>query len=187
MAVFVSMLRGVNLAGHRKIDMRELRALYESLGFRDVQTYINSGNVIFRAAARDLAKLAKRIEDAIERSHGFRSDVILRTAADLREVIAQNPFGSRKDIEPNKLAITFLAVSPNREVIEKLMAFRIAPEELHVAGRELFIYFANGMARPKLSMAMVERALKIPGTSRNWNTTRKLLELAEKLETTSST
>jgi len=181
------MLRGVNLAGHRKVNMGELRALYESLGFRDVQTYINSGNVIFRATARDLPKLARRIEDAIENHHGFRIGVILRTAADLRAVVAANPFGARAGIEPSRLAVNFLARGPGPNLVEKLLAIQCDPEELRIVGRELYIYYPNGMARPKLSMAVVERMLKMPGTSRNWNTTRKLLDLAEKLEATSGT
>lgn len=181
------MLRGVNLAGHRKISMGDLKALYESLGLRNVQTYINSGNVIFKTAGRDFARLRKRIEDAIENSHGFRSDVILRTPAELREVIARNPFAARPGMEPSRLAISFLAGEPDAEAVEKVRAIKAEPEELRIDGRELYIYFPNGMARPNLSMALVERTLKTPGTSRNWNTARKLLEMAEKLEATSST
>ncbi len=80
MAVIISMLRGVNVGGHNKMKMDALRALYESLKLRDAQTYVQSGNVIFRTDERDMARLAKRIEDGIERKFGFRPDVILRTA-----------------------------------------------------------------------------------------------------------
>lgn len=182
MGVVISMLRGVNLAGHRKIQMGELKALYESLGLGSVQTYINSGNVIFKTSGRDLARLAKKIEDAIEGRYGFRSDVILRTPTEMREAIARCPFASRPTLEPGKLAVSFLAGEPTAEAVEKVLAIKAEPEELGIRGRELYIYFTNGMARPKLSMAVVERTLKTPGTSRNWNTVRKLLEMAERLE-----
>ena len=103
MAVIISMLRGVNVGGHNKIKMDALRALYESMKLREAQTYVQSGNVIFRTDERDIALLTKRIEDGIERKLGFRPNVILRTAAAMREVIARNPFAKRRGIEPSKL------------------------------------------------------------------------------------
>ena len=103
MALIVSMLRGVNFGGHNKIKMDALRALCESLKLRDAQTYVQSGNAILRTDERDIARLAKRIEDGIEKKFGFRPDVILRTAEEMREVIARNPFAKRRGIEPSKL------------------------------------------------------------------------------------
>ena len=178
MPVLISMLRGVNVGGHHKVKMDELRALYESLGFEDVQTYINSGNVLFRTAARDLVRLRQRIEDAIERACGFRPDVILRTPSDLEGVLARNPFAARPGMDPGKLAIHFLAADPSAAALEQVRAIDADPEELHIDGRELYIYFTNGMARPTLSLPKVEKALRTSGTSRNWNTVRKLLEMA---------
>ncbi|MFZ3216222.1 MAG: DUF1697 domain-containing protein [Candidatus Acidiferrales bacterium] len=182
MDVIVSMLRGVNLAGRNKIKMDELRALYGSLGMRDAQTYIQSGNVVCRAQARDLTALSKRIEQGIERKFGFRPSVILRTAPELRQVIARNPFAKRSGIEPNKLLVAFLASHPAAEALESMLKIKAEPEGLRVSGRELYVYFPNGMARPKFSMATVERLLKISWTGRNWNTVQKLLEMAEALE-----
>jgi uncharacterized protein (DUF1697 family) len=182
MKVVVSMLRGVNVGGHNKVAMEALRSLYASLGLLDAQTYVQSGNVVFRTKDTNLASLATRIESAIERSFGFRPSVILRTTSELRAALAANPFASRSGIEPSKLLVTFLAGSPSAEARLKALGIKADPEELHIVGRELFIYFPNGMARPKLSMASVERALKIPGTGRNWNTVTKLLAMAESLE-----
>ncbi|HYW44867.1 MAG TPA: DUF1697 domain-containing protein [Bryobacteraceae bacterium] len=182
MPVIVSMLRGVNLAGHKKIGMDALRKLYESLGLRDAQTFINSGNVIFRTQGRNLAALSRRIEDAIEQSFGFRCDVIVRTIPELRDAIAGNPFAGRSGIEPGKLAVTFLASDPGQEAREKVLRIKADPEEVRIAGRELYIYYPNGMARPKLTWPTLERILKTSGTARNWNTARKLLEIAEGME-----
>ena len=151
MAVVISMLRGVNLGSHNRIKMDALRALYESLKLRDPQTYIQSGNVIFRTEERNLAQLAKRIENGIEQKFGFRSQVILRTTSEMRDVIARNPFAKRRGIEPSKLLVTFLASDPGPEDRDKLLKLKTDPEELKIDGHELYIYFPNGMVRPKLS------------------------------------
>jgi len=115
MAMVISMLRGVNLGSHNRIKMDALRARYESLKLRDPQTYIQSGNVIFRTEERNLAQLAKRIENGIEQKFGFRPQVILRTTSERRDVIARNPFAKRRGIDPSKLLVTFLASHPSPE------------------------------------------------------------------------
>ncbi len=182
MPVIVSILRSVNVGGHNKIKMDALRELCEALELREVQTFIQSGNVVFKTRERNLDKLAKRIEDAIEKGFGFRPAVILRTPDELRDVLARNPFAKRRDLDPAKLAITFLAADPGPEACARVLAIPTAPEELHIDGRHLYTYYPNGMGRPKLNWAAVERALKTPGTARNLNSVIKLLEMAEKLE-----
>jgi uncharacterized protein (DUF1697 family) len=182
MNVIISMLRGVNVGGHNKIKMDQLRAVYESLGFREAQTYIQSGNVVCRADKRDLATACTRIEKGIERHFGFRPSVIVRTAPELREVIVRNPFAKRSGMDASRLLVAFLASSPAADALDKVLKIKCEPQELRVSGRELFIYFPNGLARPTLPMATVERTLKIAFTGRNWNTVRKLLEMAEALE-----
>ena len=176
------MLRGVNVTGHNMIKMEALRALYESLGLRNPQTYIQSGNVVFRTKGRDLSALAKRIENAIERSFGFRPFVIVRTPDELRDVIAKSPFAGRRGIDPSKLLVTFLASHPSTEARELVLKLEVEPEELRIDGREVFIHYPNGMARPKLPWTKMEKMLKTSGTGRNWNTVTKLLEIAEELE-----
>jgi uncharacterized protein (DUF1697 family) len=181
MTVIISMLRGVNVGGHNKIKMEALRALYESLKLRDAQTYVQSGNVVFRTNERDIARLTKRIEDGIERKFGSRPDVILRTAAEMREVVARNPFAKRRGIEPSKLLVTFLASDPDAEAREKVRQMKCDPEELRMEGREIYIYFPNGMGRSKLPWARLDKVLKTPVTGRNWNSVTKMLEMAEKI------
>ena len=182
MAVIVSMLRGVNVGAHNRIKMDALRALYESLGLREPQTLIQSGNVIFRTEGRDLTLLPERIGNAIERSFGFRPGIIVRTASDLREVIARNPFATRRDIDPAKLLVTFLASDPGKEARDNVLRIKTDPEELRIDGCEVYTYYPNGMGRSKLTPVLIEKTLKTSGTGRNWNTIRKLLEMAERLE-----
>jgi uncharacterized protein (DUF1697 family) len=182
MAVVISLLRGVNVGGHHKIKMDALRALYESLGLRGAQTYVQSGNVVFKTQDRDLIRLSKKIEDAIERVFGFRPAVIVRTPSELRGAIARNPFAKRREIEPHRLIVIFLAGLPGPEARDKALKLKPDPEELRLDDREFYMYFPNGMARPKLTWLTVEKVLQMPGTGRNWNTVTKLLEIAEKLE-----
>ena len=182
MAVIISMLRGVNLGPHRRLKMEELRGLYEALKLREPQSYVQSGNVIFKTDERDVVKLGKRIESSIEKKFGFHSDIVLRSTAELREVVARNPFAKRRGIEPSKLLVTFLASDPGAEARERVLQIKTAPDELRIDGRELYTYFPNGMARPKVSWATIERVLRVSGTGRNWNSVTKMLEMAEKME-----
>jgi uncharacterized protein (DUF1697 family) len=182
MTVIVSMLRGINVGGHNCIKMESLRTMYESLGLRDAQTYVQSGNVVFRTAARDLVGLAKRIENKIEQTYGFRPTVINRSSSELREAIGRNPFAGRDGIHPSKLLVTFLVTDPTPEARKEILSIQPDPEELRIAGREVYVYYPNGIGRSKLSAALIERTLMTPGTGRNWNTVTKLLEMAEKLE-----
>jgi uncharacterized protein (DUF1697 family) len=182
MTVVISMLRGVNLTGNRIIKMEALRALYVSLKFEDVATFIQSGNVVFRTKERDLGKIAKRIGDGIEKGFGFRPHVVLRTVEEMRGVIARNPFAARNEIEPSKLLVWFLDEDPGDEARTKVLTVKMEGEELGIEARELYIYFPEGQGKSKLSLPAVDRALKILGTGRNWNSVLKLMEMAERLE-----
>jgi uncharacterized protein (DUF1697 family) len=183
MTAMICLLRGVNVVGSNQIKMYALRALCGSLKLCRAQTYIQSGNIVFQTGERDRTKLAARIESAIEKNHGFRPAVVLRTAAEMREVIARNPFSKRKGIEPGKLIITFLATEPAAETRTALLALEPDLEEMHMKGREIYVYFPDGMGRSKFA-ALLARKLRNTGTARNWNTTVKLLEMAEALEQT---
>jgi uncharacterized protein (DUF1697 family) len=180
MAVIISMLRGVNVGAHNRVSMEALRALYESLKLQGPQTYVQSGNVIFRTDERDLLKLGNRIETAIEKKFGFQSDVVLRSTPQMRDVIARNPFAKR-GVEPKRLLVIFLASDPGDEARAKVRAIKCAPDELFIDGREAYIYFPHGMGRPTLSWAAIPKTLKVSGTGRNWNSVTKMLDVAEKM------
>lgn len=182
MPVIICMLRGVNLGGRNMIRMEELKGLCLGLKLKNVETFIQSGNVIFSSEEKDLEKLCKRIQDAIEKKVGFRPAVILRTAAELRKVIQKNPFAKRDGIDPSNYLVTFLAAAPGKEQIQKTLAIPTGPEELRIIGREVFIYFINGQGRSDLSWSKVERALGTSGTGRNWNSVTKMMAIAERLE-----
>jgi uncharacterized protein (DUF1697 family) len=182
MSVFIAMLRAVNVAGYQKLNMEALRTLCGGLGLQDVQTYIQSGNLIFRGDTGDPGTAARRIEDGIQKKFGFRPDVIVRTASDLRKVILNNPFAGRPEVAPNRLLVVFMASAPERQARERVLAIPCEPEELHIKGRELYVYYPNGMARPKIPLVRIEKLLGTSSTGRNWNTVNKLLAMAEALE-----
>ncbi len=182
MPAIVSLLRAVNVGGHASIKMADLRALYESLRFKDVQTYVQSGNVVFRTDEKDLPKLAKRIQTAIEKRFSVKPGVMLRTAEEMRDVVARNPFAKRRGIEPAKLLAYFLEDKLSAEASAQLRELPLSSEELTPSGKELFIYFSNGMGKSKLPWGKLEKICTRPGTGRNWNSVTKLLAMAEALD-----
>src|SRR5207245_5268400 len=133
MPVVISMLRGVNVGGHNLIKMDPLRALYESLGLQDPATYVQSGNVIFKTKERDVARLAPRIQNEIERRFRVRPGVILRTSSGLRDLRKQNPFAHR-DLEPSQLLGTFLAANPHPDGRQALLKVKPEPDALRSVG-----------------------------------------------------
>ncbi len=182
MPVLIAMLRGVNVGGHNKIKMDDLRALCESLKFEDPRTYVQSGNVIFRTKEKNTPALATKIQDAIERKFGFRPAVILRTAEELRSAIAATPFVASRKLEPGKILVTFLSDEPGSEANATLRGLKNYPEELHLKGRELYIYFPDGAGKSKLPWSQVEKLLKTTGTARNWNSVTKMLAMADEMD-----
>jgi uncharacterized protein (DUF1697 family) len=181
MPVLISMLRGVNVGGHNKIKMDALRALYSNLKFEDPRTYVQSGNVIFRTKQKNSPALVKKIQNAIEEKFGFRPEVILRTADELRGAIAAHPFAGR-NLEPGKILVTFLAGDPGHGAQGALLALKEYPEEMHLLGRELYIYFPDGAGKSKLPWSKVDKLLQSAGTARNWNSVTKMLAMAEEME-----
>jgi uncharacterized protein (DUF1697 family) len=184
MPVLISMLRAVNVGGHGKIRMDALRALYASLKFENPQSYLQSGNVIFKTSEGNLDTVAKRLQSAIEKKFSCSTEVILRTTEDLSAVVKKNPFAKRSDVEPGKLLVVFLAADPGNEARKAVLDHKFQPEELHAIGRELYIYFPNGQGQSKLPFPRIYKLLQTPGTGRNWNSVTNMLEIAEKLEST---
>ncbi len=157
--------------------MEALKGIYRSAGLEDPRTLLQSGNVVYRTDASDLGEIGRRVESAIEKSFGFRPAVIQRTAGEWRSAIAANPFG--RDVDGSKLLVTFLAAEPPDGAEERLHSSYSGPEQIRVIGREMFVYYPDGMGRSKLTPATVDKALRVTGTGRNWNTVKKLMDLAD--------
>jgi uncharacterized protein (DUF1697 family) len=177
MPTYVSLLRAVNVGG-RTVPMATLREAYESLGFADVQTYIQSGNVVFTTNERSATAVGKRIEAALARETKLDVRVLLRTAAEMQAVVERNPF--RISAENAKtLHVTFLASRPPAARVKAIDRAKFAPDEFVLEGREIFGRYPNGYGRSKMTNVLFERALGIDATTRNWNSVCKLAALAQ--------
>jgi uncharacterized protein (DUF1697 family) len=168
---YIALLRGVNVGGHRKLPMAKLRELIESLGYTEVQTLIQSGNVVFSSSRK---VTPESIESALEQELGLKVPVVLRTPAELGRILKGNPF-PRAD--PASLHVGFMSRKPPASAVLELDTARFAPEEIAVKGLEQYFHLPNGIGRAKLP-SYVGRQLDVPTTVRNWSTVTKLLKLA---------
>jgi len=173
---YVVLLRGVNVGGARPLPMAGLRDALSAAGHRDVRTYVQSGNVVLssRTAA---ASVARSVHRAIVNGFGLDVPVLVRSAAELAEVAAHHPFDRPGGDPGRQLHVAFLEAPPPAAAVAALDPRRAAPEELHVRGREIYLWCPNGMGRSKV-LTGVERALGTPMTVRNWRTVTELRRLA---------
>jgi len=176
-AVCVAMLRGINVGGHKRIKMDQLRISFEALGFERVSTYIQSGNVVFKVAKGSPARLGKNIEERIVSDFGFSASVIVRTSAELSEIIAANPFLKQRGIDHEKLHVTFLSEIPAAPALKKLAEFTVAPDQSRCVGREIFLHLPNGFSASSLWKVPWEKALAVVTTTRNWRTVNALHQM----------
>ena len=179
MTRFVSLFRGINVGGHQKVRMAELKALHEALGCKDVVTYIQSGNVVFTSDDADPAQLSGRLEEAFAQQFGFPVNVLMRTAAQFHEIILNNPFANQPLKESKWVLVLFLATRPVETALQELQQAYAGPEEFHLIGQEMYIYYPEGVGRSKLSHAFLEKKLQTRGTGRNWQTVLQLQKLLQ--------
>ncbi len=175
---YISILRGINVSGQKKIKMADLKALYEELGFASVITYIQSGNVIFESND-DKDHLKLRIEKAIEEKYGFYVPVDIRTNQEIEQIINYCPY-EEAGIEENgtKILVTFLLSTPSSAKVDEIKKYVVPPERLTVHGSEVYLYCPNGYGRSKLSNVFLENKLGVRATTRNWKSVQKLYELS---------
>ena len=174
---YVALLRGVNVGGKNRISMADLSALFVKAGCADVETYIQSGNVAFRAdrALGDGIPLA--IETALLKLKGLHAPVLARQAGELSEIARENPF-LKEGTDPRELHVGFLALKPTQAQIALLDPKRSPPDEFRVRGKEIYFRFPKGLARTKLTNQYFDSRLGTVCTIRNWNTVMKLNEMA---------
>ncbi len=178
MGVHIALLRGINVGGKHKLPMKDLRALFEAAGAGEVQTYIQSGNVVFESAAAEAKRIPTAVEAAIEKKFGFSSPVVVRSAAALRKVFAEHPFAADAT-ELKLLMVAFLSKRPTAAAVKRLDAPRFHPDRFEVRGAEVFLHYPSGVARSKLTNAYLDRTLGTTSTVRNWKTVTKLVELCD--------
>jgi uncharacterized protein (DUF1697 family) len=173
--VYVAFLRGINLGPTNKISMPELRKLAEDLGYTDVTTYINSGNLIFVSTTK-AADLEREISAAIDKRFGSRIDVAVRTPAQLKRIVDHNPF---PDGSPSQVTVAFLTKPAPAEAKEKVAAIATDAEPFTFAGSEVYVHYTNGMGRSKLAEKF-SSIIGVSSTVRNLNTVAKVLGRCER-------
>ena len=178
MTKFIALLRGINVSGQKQIKMPDLKSLFEESGFQNIETYIQSGNVIFTSKEKLPEKLEQKISLAIKRKFGFDVQIIVLTPEEIEYVLNNNPFIKKKK-ESEKLYVTFLAKSPSDENINKLNAIDYSPEEYIIDGSYIYLFVPNGYGKAKLNNNLFENKLKVFGTTRNLKTIKALFELTE--------
>ncbi|HEY6238242.1 MAG TPA: DUF1697 domain-containing protein, partial [Thermoplasmata archaeon] len=178
MGVFVALLRAVNLGGATQVAMSELRDRVAMLGFEDVRSLLNSGNLVFLARESDPARVERRLDVEVAPRLRARSEFFVRSAAEWRGVVDANPFAREAEDDPGHLIVTALKRAPAEPSWRSLAAAIRGRERVRGIGREAYIVYPDGTGRSKLTAAVIERQLGTRGTSRNWNTVRKLDALA---------
>lgn len=173
MSARILLIRAVNVGG-AKLPMSELRELAEGLGATDVSTYIASGNLLCSPPG-DPAAFDRALEQAVQGRFGYFREVISRSREEVEVALAAHPF---EIIEPKYSYVTFLTAEPTAEAITKARTFETGDDRWEVIGREMHIRYAGGAGRPQMKDPSIGRALGVPGTARNLNTVRKLIELA---------
>ena len=178
MARQIALLRGINVGGHKKVPMARLRELMEALGFRDVRTYVQSGNVVFTGPDAPADAVAQQLEQEIAATFGFDVSVVVRSRDELADVVAADPL---RDVatDPARHLVVFRDSEIDLERLPAMDPADFAPEAFHVRGRELYVWAPEGVRDSRLLKALSEQRLGGTATARNWRTVEKLLALAD--------
>jgi uncharacterized protein (DUF1697 family) len=173
---YVAMLRGVNVGGN-PLKMEWLRGACEEMGLRNVRTYLQSGNIVL-ASPLGAVNLATSLKRKIDKQTRLPVPVIVRSAKEMADIVAQNPFLKQKGLDATKLHVTFLADAPKQPDIARLDRFAGTRDAYQLAKREIFLYCPINYGETKLSNTAIEKALGVSATTRNWNTVTTLAEMA---------
>jgi uncharacterized protein (DUF1697 family) len=177
MPTYVAMLRGINLGPHKRVKMEALRKSFESLGLKNVQTYIQSGNVIFEAGKTSPAALRKKIEARISSDFGFSSLSILRSQEELAKIVSDNPFLKHAGNSHEKLHVVFLSETPERDVLKQLEGLTKSPDASCCLGQEIYLHLPNGFAQSSMIHNPLERKLLTRATTRNWRSVNNIYQM----------
>jgi uncharacterized protein (DUF1697 family) len=178
MPVYIVLLRGINIGPHKRMKMEKLRASCEALGFAGVKTYIQSGNVIFKAPKLSPAALSKKLGECIVKDFGFSSEIISRSREEMKTIISGNPFLKEPGIDPSKLHVVFLSQSLSAPALKKLQDLTISPDRVSYSDKEIYFYFPNGVSGSSLWKHPLDRVTGVAGTMRNWKTVTTLSQIA---------
>jgi uncharacterized protein (DUF1697 family) len=176
MTTYIGLLRGINVGGNKMVAMAELREMITALGFSDVKTLLQSGNVVFRGPAKAPGKLEVQLEAALEKRFGMKVDFHVRTADEWKAIVKANPFAAQALKDPGHLLVSCYKLPLDKDNVKALQAAITGPEIVKADDRQLYMVFPDGIGNSKATV-LVDRKLAAKGTARNWNTVQKLLAL----------
>lgn len=180
MNTYIILLRGINVGGKNKIKMADLKAMCVSMGYQNVQTYIQSGNIVLETTETNVVVIEEALKQQIKDTFGYDIAVLVRTPIYWANAIAENPFLiEMPEVETKLLHLTFLAAEPSSDLLTKLEAIDYGEDQFKVVADRMYLYFPNGYGRTKLTNTVVEKKLQVAATTRNWRTVNKLLDLAK--------
>lgn len=182
MVTYISLLRGINVSGQKKILMSDLKSLFEELGFAKVQTYIQSGNVIFQSTEKDKNVISKALQNSISQKYNFEVPVLIIKLDELEAIAKANPFLAIADFNPKFQYIGFLFSSAEQEKIKGIAKFSNEIETFEITQSAIYFYCRSGYGKTKFSNNFFESKLKVAATTRNWNSTLELINLAKQIE-----
>ncbi len=171
---YVALLRAVNLGGSSQVSMSALRELLVQLKCRDVHSLLQSGNLVFRTESIDGAQLERRLEAEVAKDFERPIDIFVRTAPEWRAIVSANPFPGEAQRDPGHLLVTWLKDAPTGAAWRELAAAIVGSERVRGRGREAYIHYPDGVGGSRLTATLIERKLGTRGTSRNWNTVKKI-------------
>ena len=174
---FVAFLRGINVSGKNKIPMETLRVLCKDIGLKDVKTYIQSGNIVFKSKEAQSDVLGKLLADGILERFNFKVSVLVKTPSQLKKILEINPFNDEVDLAANRIYFVLLNEIPKDDLIEKFEAESFDNEEFFIAENCVYLKCNTGYGKAKLNNNLIERKLKVSATTRNFRTMGKLIEL----------
>lgn len=181
MKTYIVILRGINVSGHKMIKMEALRTMFESLNFKNVKTYIQSGNVVFRFKETNVDKIEKKIANKIQEEFGFEIPVMVKELDEIKTVLKNNPFINKRKEDITKLHVTFLNDVPAKDAIDKIKEGQYVPDEFISDGKNIYLFCPNGYGNTKLSNNFFENKLKLVATTRNWKTISELVSIGENI------
>jgi len=181
MATYIAMLRGINVGRGKVVKMERLRTSFATLGFAEVRTYVQSGNVVFQSERKSPGELTRTIEAKIQRDFGFTVPVLIKTSKELEQIVRDNPLLRVKGIDVSKLHVTFLSHAPPKTAAKVLEDLATTRERFRILNREVYLYCPDGYGISKLTNTTIEKKFSLVATTRNWRTVNALLKMAGSL------
>lgn len=179
MQTYIAILRGINVSGHKLIKMELLRTMFNNMKFKNVETYIQSGNVIFQTARTKCTDLEKKIAKKIVAELKFEVPVLVKTLQEMIEVVENNPFIGKGQVDETKLHITFLSQEPEKNNVDKIAGEVYTHDKFVLAEKTVYLLCPDGYGNTKLNNTFFEKKLNVTATTRSWKTTKELLRITE--------